>query len=85
MKKSVKKIKGKKVTITDKPDIKMSDDLLPEYDVTHAKQYRKKNSKNRVVVELEPDVAEFFQTSLQVNETLKAIIKSIRKTRLVNP
>ncbi|OGU12234.1 MAG: hypothetical protein A2X61_10725 [Ignavibacteria bacterium GWB2_35_12] len=63
----------------------MSDDLLPEYDFTHAKQYRKRNGKNKVVVELEPDVAEFFQTSLQVNQTLKAIIKSIRHSRLVNP
>ncbi|OGU13862.1 MAG: hypothetical protein A2X61_07255 [Ignavibacteria bacterium GWB2_35_12] len=58
--------------------------MLPEYDFSKAKPFRNRVGNSKVVVELDSDVSEYFQTSKQVNLTLKAIIKSLRKTRLVN-
>lgn len=84
MKKNVKYINGIKVNLIKEPETIYNDDILPEYDFSKAKSFRNREGNNKVVVELDPEVSEYFQTSKQVNLTLKAIINSLRKTSLVN-
>ncbi len=81
---NIKFINGKKVTIAKESEALYNDDMLPEYDFSKARPFRNRAGNNKVVVELDPDVTEYFQTSKQVNLTLKVIIKSLKKTRLVN-
>ena len=59
------------------------DTLRPEYDFSkgargkHAAKY----AKGTNVVVLEPDVAQEFQTTEQVNETLRAVSKLLQQQR----
>ncbi len=61
----------------------LEEDLLPEYnfDYSQAKPNRFAMAKNEnITVKLEPDVAEVFKTSEEVNKALRAIISAIPKT-----
>ena len=68
---------------TVKPEFnnKISEGMLSEYDFDYSKA--KKNrfacefKEGSMIVELEPDVAKFFNTSKSVNRILRAIIKTI--------
>jgi hypothetical protein len=84
MKKNVKYINGKKVTIIKESEVSYNDDILPEYDFSKAKPFRERTSNSKIVVELDPEVARYFQTSKQVNLTLKAIKTSLKKNHLVS-
>jgi hypothetical protein len=57
---------------------RINDDLLPEYDFSLARR-NPYSSKNRVFVELTPEVAKVYKTSKEVNRTLKAIISTFPK------
>ena len=61
----------------------LEDDLLPEYNFNYskAKPNRFATAKNEnIIVKLEPDVAEVFRTSEEVNKALRAIISALPKT-----
>ncbi len=61
----------------------LEDDLLPEYnfDYSKAKPNRFATVKNEnIIVKLEPEVAEVFRTSEEVNKALRAIISALPKT-----
>ena len=61
----------------------LEDDLLPEYnfDYSKAKPNRFATVKNEnFIVKLDPDVAEVFRTSSEVNKALRAIISALPKT-----
>jgi len=60
-----------------------SDEILPEYDFSHAlpNKYADRYAAGSVVVVLEPDVAAVFADSGEVNEALRALAKVIRKHR----
>jgi hypothetical protein len=53
----------------------IDDDLLPEYDFSKTRR-NSYSSKNRVFIELTPEVAKVYKTSKEVNRTLKAIISA---------
>ncbi|MCL5990941.1 MAG: hypothetical protein M1419_02425 [Bacteroidetes bacterium] len=59
------------------------DDLLPEYDFDFTKSkpnpYTAQLRKQENLVKLEPDIAKVFKTSEDVNNILRAIIKSYPK------
>jgi hypothetical protein len=57
----------------------MDDELLPEYDLTKLKnevrgKYAERYGQGTNVVLLEPDVAEVFHNSEEVNEALRTLI-----------
>jgi hypothetical protein len=65
------------------------DELREEYrfDYTKAKPNRfvRQPTEGRVVVVLEPDVAEVFETPDSVNEILRALIKNMPKRKRTRP
>jgi uncharacterized protein (DUF4415 family) len=60
------------------------DKLLPEYDFDYRKakpnRFTKQEGKTSVTVILDPDVAEVFKTSADVNNALRALLTAIPKT-----
>ncbi|MBI5324872.1 MAG: hypothetical protein HZB41_06310 [Ignavibacteriae bacterium] len=61
-------------------DSSINDELLPEYNIDYSKAKRNPYyKKNRTYIELDEEVANYFQSPEQVNNILKAIIKSVRK------
>jgi hypothetical protein len=74
---------GKKTAIS--PVANSGDELREEYrfDYTKAKPNRFAGQRDepRVVVVLDPDVAEVFETPDSVNEVLRALIKTMPKPR----
>jgi len=62
-----------------------ADELRDEYrfDYTKAKpnRFAGQHQESRVVVVLDPDVAEVFETPDSVNEVLRALIKTMPKRR----
>jgi hypothetical protein len=58
----------------------IEDDLLPEYNFDYSKAHRNRfatSTEATITVKLEPDVAEVFRTSEDVNKALRAIISAI--------
>jgi hypothetical protein len=72
-----------------KPVGKRGDELRKEYrfDYTKAKpnRFARQPAEGRVVVVLEPDVAEVFETPDSVNEILRALIKNMPKRKRTGP
>jgi len=64
------------------------DELRGEYrfDYTKAKpnRFAGQFDEHRVVVDLDPDVAEVFETPVSVNEVLRALIKTMPKPRRID-
>jgi hypothetical protein len=60
-----------------------NDEMLPEYDFTGARP-NPYAGKNRIFVELSPEVAEVFKTSEEVNHTLRAIIITFPRTNKID-
>ena len=63
MKQEVKIIKG--------PCDYLEEDILEEYDLSHAKFYHSR--ENMKLVEIEPDVYNFFGSPAKINHILKSI------------
>ena len=61
----------------------IKDDLLPEYDLDYSKAMPNKfaEMEKRILIELDNDVAEVFNESSKINNVLRAIIKSIPKSK----
>jgi len=59
------------------------DDILPEYDFSHARPnpYAARYKGRVSVVALDPDVAAVFQNPGEVNEALRALVQIIHKHR----
>jgi len=57
------------------------DEILPEYDFSHARrnEYAKRYVPGSVVVVLDPDVAATFGSSKEANEALRALAGIIQK------
>ena len=67
-------------------NIKLTDDLRPEYDFSKLKgrvrgKYAKRYLAGTNLVRLEPDVARAFNDDASVNETLRSLIK-LAKSRV---
>jgi hypothetical protein len=60
-----------------------SDEILPEYDFSHARpnKYAARYAAGSTVVVLDPDVAAVFQNAGEVNEALRALAGIIHKHR----
>jgi len=69
--------------------VERADELRQEYrfDYTKAKpnRFAGEAAEVRVVVVLDPDVAEVFETPDSVNEVLRALIKTMPKRRRTSP
>ncbi|MBM2814122.1 MAG: hypothetical protein HW421_884 [Ignavibacteria bacterium] len=67
----------------------LEDDLLPEYDLDYSKAMPNKYAgmEKHILVEIDSDVAEVFNESGQINNVLRAIIKSMPKLHFnkINP
>ncbi len=63
-----------------------TDDLAPEYELDYAQarpnRFAGQIDKNRVVVLLDPDIAEVFTTPESVNAVLRALIKTMPTTQV---
>jgi hypothetical protein len=64
-----------------KPEVDRDDDILPEYDFTDAEvgKYAGRYARAFRTVRLDPDVADVFVTSEDVNEVLRPIASAIRE------
>ena len=72
--------KGNKIDIIDDPNQNPNDELRSEYDLS--KMNLKPNpyvSSNKVIIELEPEVAKYFKNTKQVNDYLLNQIKQFQK------
>jgi len=58
-----------------------SDEMLPEYDFDYSKarpnRFADRINQDRVIVALDPDVAEVFKTPEAVNAVLRALIATM--------
>jgi hypothetical protein len=85
MKKTTKIIDGDKVTIYQGRKVDLEDDLAPEYNLTkvewkpnpYAKRLREQNKK--LTVQLDADIAKYFENSRAVNLFLRKQINLIQK------
>lgn len=60
----------------------MSDELLPEYEIDYSKVKRNPYyRKNRTFIEIDNDIVEVFKSPNNINRVLKAIAKSIPKSK----
>ena len=58
---------------------KSDDEMLPEYDLDYSKSRPNKFAKpNSVLMPIDEEVAKVFETSENINNVLKAIIKSVK-------
>lgn len=67
-----------------KTELEMEDDLRDEYDLKNLRVRRlgsKRMSFGRLIVCLEPDVAEIFPNAESVNEALRFLIKAVQKNQ----
>ena len=66
---------------TPNPKNNSEDELLPEYDFDYRQAYPNRfalsSEEKGVTVTLQPDVAEVFKTSEEVNQALRAILSAI--------
>ncbi|MEW6666154.1 MAG: hypothetical protein AB1512_13170 [Thermodesulfobacteriota bacterium] len=69
--------------------VDLGDDLREEYRFDYAKakpnRFAGQPAEARVVVVLDPDVAEVFETPDSVNEVLRALIKTMPRRRRTGP
>lgn len=67
----------KTFNVIDDEDFDPNDQLLPEYDLKSLKVVARGPGRQGtpVVVELEPDVARYFQDARAVNEALRTLIR----------
>jgi hypothetical protein len=85
MKKNTKIIDGDKVTIYQGRQVDLDDDLAPEYDLNkyewkpnpYAKRLREQS--NKLTVQLDADIAKYFENSRAVNLFLRKQINLIQK------
>lgn len=77
-----------KKTLASKARKITSDSMRPEYHFdyhkAHANRFAERNKANRLVVVLEPDIAQVFTTPESVNNVLRALITampSVRKSK----
>lgn len=62
----------------------MDDWMRPEYDLSELKLVARgpgRKSKEKVMVELEPDVAKLFPTATEVNEALRLLGRIAREAK----
>ncbi len=59
------------------------DEILPEYDFSRARpnKYAPRYQKGALVVTLDPEVAQVFQSAEDVNQTLRLLARIIRAGR----
>lgn len=61
---------------------KDNDELMPEYDLDYSKAVRNPYFKqNRVFIEIDEEIAKAFKTPQNINRVLKAIAKSLPKSK----
>jgi len=60
-----------------------ADEVLPEYDFSHARpnKYASRFQAGSAVVVLDPDIAAIFPSASEVNEALRALAGVIRRSR----
>ncbi|MGD2046756.1 MAG: hypothetical protein PVJ80_15075 [Gemmatimonadota bacterium] len=65
-----------------KPDVSEAPDMRDEYDFSNAVRgkYAERFAKGSNVIVLDPDVAETFPDAQAVNEALRVLARSTRKT-----
>ena len=63
------------------------DDILPEYDFSHARpnKYAAAFAKGSIVVTLDPDVAAVFPDAAKANEALRVLAGLIRTYQATQP
>lgn len=70
-----------------KDKAKMQDDLLPEYDLKKLRLRKvgpgRKSFGGKLVIQLEPDVAEVFPDAASVNEALRLLIRVTKENNAV--
>lgn len=64
----------------------MHDDLLPEYDLKNLRVREigpgRRSLAGRLVIQLEPDVAEVFPDTASVNEALRFLIRITKENKV---
>jgi hypothetical protein len=84
MKKTTKIINGNIVTIFSGREIDLDDDLAPEYDLTNVElkpnpyAKRLREQKNKLTVQLDADIAKYFENSRAVNLFLRKHINLVQ-------
>ena len=64
-------------------DINSDEDMLPEYNLDYSKSRPNKYAKqNSVLIPIDEDVADVFQTPENINKVLKAIISAFPKNKI---
>ena len=72
-------------TFKSKKDIKIEDDILPEYDLDYSKSRPNKYAKpGTVLMPIDSDIAEVFTKPEDINITLRAIISAVSHSRAFN-
>jgi hypothetical protein len=75
------------IRLLEDDDYDLADDIAPEYDFAElhrrakeeGREYRGLLLRNRIV-QLDPDVAEFFKTSEAVNEALRRLMREMQQS-----
>lgn len=58
------------------------DDLLPEYQFDYSKSKPNKYAaSNRILIELDPDIAEVFKNADEVNKALRLLIQAYPRSQ----
>lgn len=74
-----------KKTPVSKPRKAIAEDMRPEYQLDYGKakpnRFAGRSKEKRVLVLLDPDVAQVFTTSESVNETLRALIALVPRRK----
>jgi hypothetical protein len=76
IKKKVKYINVHKVTVIHESSLDLEEDMPNEIDFSKMKEIPNPLKKE---IELEPDIAKYFKNSKQVNQFLRAQIRSLKK------
>ena len=73
MKTEIKKLKPNKIHIINDTNVDLNDDLREEYDLStmDLKPNPYAGINGKIMVELSPDVAQYFKTSKQLNDYLR--------------
>ncbi len=85
MKKTTKIIDGDKVSIIEDTNENFDDDLLPEYEIDNLKLIPNPyaeilRKQNKVTIQLDSDISEYFQNSRKLNNYLRKQIKLFKNT-----
>jgi hypothetical protein len=79
MKNEIKYIDDNKITVIDEPDDNLNDDLPDEIDFSKLKRIANPLKNKSLKFSLEPDIAQHFKNSKQLNQFLRLQIKSLEK------